>query len=79
MVESLNGPKTPPPTKGDHSPVAGPFAEAAGCARELVRQGRLTPDKALKLTEQAYRDSMIAQLGGYPVEEGSTELPENHR
>lgn len=78
MIESFNGPK-PSPAKVDHSPVAGPFAEAAGCTRELVRQKRLTSDKAPKLTEQAYRDSMIAQLGGYPVEEGSTELPENPR
>lgn len=61
------------------TPQAGPFAEAAAFARQAVAEGRMTAEDALRLTEQAYRDTMIAQLGDYPVETGSIQLPETER
>lgn len=52
------------------SPQAGPFGEAAEFVRELVRQGKMTREEALRLTEEAYQASMRSQLNGIPVEHG---------
>lgn len=61
------------------TPLAGPFAETAAFVRQAFADGRITQEEALRLTEQAYRDTMLAQLGGYPVETGSIQLPETER
>jgi len=61
------------------APQAGPFAEAAAFVRLAVAEGRMTAEEGLRLTEQAYRDTMLAQLAGYPVETDSFQLPETER
>lgn len=65
--------------KQSPGPQAGPFAETAAFVRIAVAEGRMTAKEGLRLSEQAYRDSMIAQLGGFPVETGSIQLPDQQR
>lgn len=52
------------------------FSEAALGVRNAVKAGRMTVEKALELSERAYRDSMIVQAIGLPVETGSTQISE---
>jgi len=49
------------------TPQAGAFGEAAAHVRALVKQGRMEREKAISLTEIAYRDTMFAQMQGIPV------------
>ena len=59
------------------SPRAGPFAEAAAFGRKLVAEGKMTVAEAQRLSNRAYRETMIAQLNGWPVVGDPEELPEH--
>ncbi len=54
---------------------AGPFAEAAAMGREAVENGVITAEQALRLSNAAYRDQMVNEVLGLPVERGSVQLP----
>ena len=53
--------------KPGFTPKAGAFGEAAAFVREAVKQGGMDREYALKLTDQAYRDTMLAQMRGIDV------------
>jgi len=55
----------------------GYFSEAASFVRELVSQGEMTRDEALRISEKAYRRCMTDQLAGRPVAERPEELIED--
>lgn len=52
-----------------YTPKAGAFSEAAAFLRELVEQGLIDREYALRLSDLAYRNTMISQLHGYPVDD----------
>lgn len=54
--------------KAPGSPKAGVFAETAAFVRKKVEAGEMSAEEGLRLTERAYRDSMITQELGFPVE-----------
>lgn len=64
----------------EESPQArgGVFSEVAAWARELVKQGKMTPDQAQLLTDEIYRNEMVFQVLGYPIAgDRPEELPEH--
>ena len=63
--------------KTGRTPRGGAFSEAAAWARELVEQGKITPDQAQRLTDGVYRNEMVFQSLGYPIAGSEPEeLPE---
>lgn len=60
------------------TPKGGSFSEAAAFVRVLVKQGRMSREEGLILTEQAYRDTMFAQMQGLDVGLPD-ELPEHSK
>jgi hypothetical protein len=70
-------PKTPDTTLPPQTTFAGHFSEVAAWVRELVKQGLMTRDEAIKKTEEAYRDTMLNQLQGFPVEGLPEDLPDH--
>ncbi len=60
------------------TPKAGAFGEAAAFVRTLVAQGLMDREEALRITEQAYRDTMLAQMQGIDVGLPD-ELPEHSK
>ena len=61
----------------ERSSQGGVFSEVAAWVRELVKQGRMSPDQAQRLTDRVYRNEMVFQSLGYPIAGSEPEeLPE---
>lgn len=55
----------------------GAFSESAAFVRNLVKEGKMTPEEALALTEKVYKQTMLEQLLGVPQPDRPEELPED--